>query len=535
MISHILHKYVLGNQTILALLRLGEELTSVLGVIFFLLLFTFASCSDDDLAGGGQPYQDGETEVTLNIKAQAPDEPMGATRAPVYEGGNSDEMMKTWFVVIVNSNNNIERIVTSQNSTTYKQEDYGLTRLQNGSYTAYSFANIPISEVGLSQTSVGTQLPEGFDEKTMTVNGNQQSIAGFPYGIPMSNKETFTIDATTHRVDLSVVRMVVKFRLQFHNTTKDSVYVTNFSINDITNNADDNLKLLPGPLVEGDTTGRRQINLNNIGIDDQTKKSTFNYAVDPNSQLLVPGQSRQFEFYVNESQARSNINHFVIGITTQHKTKDLSTRRDTTYTRYRYAFINWNSIARNELYVLPIDLERYHIEFYVRAFTAIGVLPMWDNEPEIATIDFGLYGHYDIIPRIRDMVTGVYYYQQNRTNEQGITVTNLDTEHETQDMTIDSMKLVTDSKGVGIRWDYDGWGPNEDGSGEPKRYPTVGWNHTAMTPRIECITGNYTGWAIYTVNASFSTADGEKHDITRRFRINNTYVDLSQLAKQHKW
>lgn len=523
-----------GNHSYFPLRRLVEEHRfGRLLLVAFLAVLSFASCSDDDSLVPDTHTDETGQPVTLTLSAESPT--LGSansngtlTRAAVYEDGNDDEMMKSWFI-LVTRHDSIKYFFTSHDSTTYKQEESLYTRLDPGEYKIYSFANLPIDSLGLTRNS--EKLPDNFDSLAVTVNGNQESIAGFPDGIPMSGDTTVTITPTTSRVDLNVVRMVAKMRIRVSNPTNDELKITLISLTDITDNTKNNLKLFAGSLVENDTTGKRHVNLNNAVVSDSTNKSTFIYVVPDDQQTLRAGETRNYEFYVNESRARSSLDHFVVGL---QNTYDVATASgDTTITRARYAFGDWNSIARNEIHVLPISLRRYRIEFYVEAFTAIGVYPMFDNEPEIATVNFGLYGHYDIVPRIRDLAYGTYYSIRNTSYSQNETVQWVNSNTvSTDSIKIHSLKLVTDNREMGIPYDRGGW----IGSDGKIHYPIVGWNETAARPRVECVVGNYTGWAIYTVNASFTPKGSTTPiNITRRFRINNTYLDLSQLSKRHIW
>lgn len=499
--------------------------TKLLPLLFFsVAAMLLASCQTDDDTPG-RPDSDSRANVTLSLSVQSSNQTGAATRA-TYEDGVEGELMRNWTIVAVQGGV-IERIFQSQDYAGERARDSVTTRLDDGETVFYTFANINIGDLGVSLVEGGT-MPERFDSLAFTVSGSQQSLDGFAAtGIPMSNKQVVTIGPATSLVSLEVVRMVAKVRVEVSNPTNDDLKVTQVTLTDITKNAADNLKLLPGGIVD-DATGKRAVALNNVADGDTTRKSTFVYTVPTNSQTIAAGGEQTYEFYVNESQARADIGHFVLSVTTDY-TVSGEASADSTVRRQRFAFLDWSAIARNEVHVLPVTLRRYRIDLYVRPYTAIGVLPTYDMESDIATINFGLYGHYDIIPRVRDLVTGEYYIIRNDTYQQGMTV-NWDSQNtETADLKINSEGLVTDGGGMAAAYDIGGW----QDTASVAHYPTVGWNHTAMTPRIECIVGNYTGWAIYTVTANI-TAGGRDFDLTRRFRITNTYVDLSQLAKKHR-
>lgn len=504
-------------------------------IIYNTLMMTLAvvlasfisSCSTDDPGENPSPENNG---VELRLSVASPSIGGVSTRAAVTEEGEAGEFMKTWTIVAVQGNkiaaiyrssdtdlSGRTNISPSVSTGEYSQSSFYASKsvLANGTYDFYTFANISDSELGLSADS---KIGDTFDvADAFTVNGNQQNVSGFDAnGIPMSNKQTVTITDDTNLIQLQVIRMVAKMRIQISNPTSDAIKVTRITLSDITKNTAGNIKLLPGELIADSTNGKRATH-----IAYASDTTTYVYSVPEGIQSIAAnGGEQTYEFYVNESQARSDINHFVVGLTTDYS-------ENGTAVSHRYAFADWNSIARNEIHVLPISLRRYRIDLYVRPYTAIGVLPDYDMESEIATINLGLYGHYDIVPRIRDLRENKYYHILNTTAAQGVTVQEGQTS-ETSDLTINSLELQNDN-GIGTVYDIGGWDGNSD------HYPTVGWNSTAMTPRIECITGNYTGWAIYTINASFTEKGSTTPiNLTRRFRITNTYVDLSQLAKKRR-
>lgn len=506
--------------------------------IISVLAIVLASCANDENEPVTPDKPTGDSvRVTLSIGVQEP-VTSGTTRATT-DNGTSDEWMKSWKVVAV-KDGKVEQIISSSTITTPLEEDAVDVTLATGSTTFYSFANLSDTEFNALGFTEGNALPDGFDNTSFSVDGNQSTASDFTNGIPMSNKQTVDVTANA-RIELEVVRMVAKIQVVLTNPTSEAITVTKVGLRDITSNPA-SIYLLPGD-ISNTTTGKRNTNLNGTPTRD-----TYEYEV-PESQQTVPARSGDMDgtqtlsFYVNESvasDASANAatgigNHFILELYQGSSTSPLaytfneSTTDDGTL---------WSTIARNELHVLPITLQKYRIDFYVRPYTAIGVLPEYDMDSEIATINLGLYGHYDIIPRIRDLATGTYYYIQNWTGsgQQGITVSNIDTENKSSVIKIDSLGLYTRGRiGIVNDGEISGW----QDSNSNTHYPTVGWNPTAMTPRIECVVGNYTGWAIYTVNALFHELDangnsGEAINLSRRFRITNKYVDLSKLAKKRR-
>lgn len=500
--------------------------------------------NDDELAPC--PDNSGDT-VRLRLTATAPvaaDIAMrGAspTKAPETEAGTAGENIKSWFVVIAQGDNIIKIISYDDDrsekitgETTQGVSYISKRDLPDGDYTVYSFANLELSAVGLSKES--TTLPAGFAAQTYTIRGNQDALAGLPAdGIPMSNFETVTINSTTRDIDLHVIRMVAKIRVEVSNPTTGDITLNTISLTSITDNVSNNIMLFPDTISDTET-GARTPNIN-PEVDKEDYKISYIYTVPEADRVVPQGGNKTYEFYVNESKtlAKSEMDspHFILTLTTNQG----STSTNSDGSTQRYAFLNWSTIARNEIHVLPVSLQRFTIGFTVRAYTAIGVVPTVDNESDITTINLGLYGHYDILPVVRDLFDGNAYYRDPSGNTRqaedsqiitdGIKINNIGLELEDNEDNSVNCKL----------FDYAGWTSNDaadvDASGNKiVHLPTVYWNYMASQPRMECEVGNYTGWAIYTVNAAGTDENGNDFTILRRVRIQNTYLDLSQLAKR---
>lgn len=447
-------------------------------------LFT-VSCSDtsDDIVS---PADSVESNVLVTI---APQQTLsdfslsmgGRTRAIETSESEDGEKMKSWFVVVA-KDNTIERIITSGTINGETDEDSTYTHLSNGVTTFYSFANLQPSDIGLANASAGDKLPDNFETQALTIEGNKVSASDFENGIPMSNKEQFTITSTTNRIDLTTIRMVAKLRVSVNNNTDSAMTVRSISLSDVTQDDNNNIGILPGT-VSDESTGERTPN-----IAPNTAKATQSWSFN-DGVTVAAGEKHDFNVYMNESFADSDPGYFVLSITTARNINDsINTRR--------YSFLQWNSIARNELRIVPVTLSDYQIQFEVRPYTAIGVLPRVDNSrTDVASISFGLYGHYDLVPSVMKL----------STNQRVDTLTN-------------------------VSYSF----PANVVGGSNDFIQDIGWNYTARPPRIECLVANRTGWVIYDITASF-TLNGRPVTVTRRFRLSNTYVDLDELAKKHQW
>lgn len=371
-------------------------------------IFALTACQGDSVEelDGSQPSS-GKARVTLRIATDNAISDKASTRAWEDANAKTDrtEMMYSWHVILVDASN---KVVFKKSNTTVAEANAEIDivaenlELAAGTYTAYSFANIPVSslpaainkEVGADFTSaVVTALANA----TYTVNGN-----GFEpsanNGIPMSNKQTLNITASDTEKDLIVIRMLAKMEVSFENKTGADATVQSFTISDITTNAANNLKLLPS-LTSGANTmdavhGDIQPNL-------YTSATASDYTVVVNK-TIANNATETVTFYINESATPSNEDElFYLTV----KMND---------TDYRYALISsqsaddtkanykWNYIARNDYRILPIVLDEYKLELIPYDFPPIGVYPVSvrEIESDLYEMTFHDYGHFHLVPKV---------------------------------------------------------------------------------------------------------------------------------------
>lgn len=518
-----------------------SRFSNLFGILLLAALVLAGCFNDDDLKPRTNSDDMASTvDVQLRLTPVSPVATDAATRgvavkAPETEAGKAGENMKSWFVVMA-QDGKVVKIISSADELSEKingetSRGVGYIRsLATGTYTCYSFANLTLADVGLSGLAEGGDLPINLVSKTIKVMGNQDAVEAFTSGIPMSNVQSVEVTADTRTINLGVVRMVAKIRVEVSNPTTQDITVSSVSLTDITPNpADDgadNLFLLPGE-VTNDDTGARAVNLNG---DRATRgRETRTYTVPTDDKTIAAGESKTYEFYVNESETREKTEtlspHFVLTLATEQGQSSIGSTQ-------RYAFLDWSAIARNEIHVLPVSLQRFTIGFTVRAYTAIGVAPTVDNTTDITTYSLGLYGHYDFMPVVRDLFSGNAYYR----DAYGATRLSDGTTPATGSPTVNSISMEL---GELEDDDYGGWTSNDasdvDANGNKVVHlPYVYWNKWATQPRMECEVGNYTGWAIYTVNATVTDENNNVFEITKRLRIQNTYLDHSQLARKRR-
>ena len=371
-------------------------------------IFALTACQGDSVEElGGSQSSSGNARVTLRIATDNAISDNASTRAwEDSENAKADrtEMMYSWHVILVDASN---KVVFKKSSTTVANANAEIDiveenlELAAGTYTAYSFANIPVSSLPAAiNKEVGAEFSSAdvtaLANATYTVNGNGFTPSS-NQGIPMSNKQTLNITASDTEKDLIVIRMLAKMEVSFENKTGADATVQSFTISDITTNAANNLKLLPS-LTSGANTmdavhGDIQPNLN-------TSATASDYTVVVNK-TIANNAKETVTFYINESATPSNADGLFY-LTVKMNNTD-----------YRYALINqigktsadndaWHYIARNDYRILPIVLDEYKLELIPYDFPPIGVYPVSvrEIESDLYEMTFHDYGHFHLVPKV---------------------------------------------------------------------------------------------------------------------------------------
>lgn len=278
-------------------------------------------------------------------------------------------MMHNCFVVIV-QNGKIQDIVVKNDFTEEVEQTSLKAKAELGNATFYSFANITPAELGITMTTT----PAEIESKYYKVEGNTQTLS--TKGIPMSNKQTVNITSKKQQVDLEVIRMMAKVELNFTNDTGYDLSIKSVKLTDITDNAANNVSLLPMKDASGNVVPN---------INDAATYKDYTVSIGGTSGTQVKnGGTLQTTFYVNESVAR-NPKYFVLSINTDKGT-----------VTNRIAMTEWSKIARNDYLVIPVKLVDYRIELEPQVFTAIGVIPELSYSVDRITATFKSYGEFHL-------------------------------------------------------------------------------------------------------------------------------------------
>lgn len=337
-------------------------------LILMVLAFISACSTDsaDPIQGDSGGVNRGD-KITVHMTLSTA--PSSGTRASLsWKDGVDAENMKTWVVAFVKDNKVISFAENNNVSDNNRiKDEVTIKDLPKGdTYQVYSFANLTATELGISKGAI-----VNFDNMKWKMDGNGFDVT--TKGIPMSNKQEVTVDASgkPDKTNLWVVRMLAKVTLRFKNPSSTDLVINDITISDITKNSKDNadaenIMLLP---KHSDASSGADKDLVKCIPNLVNQAATENYTYKLSSPKTIAAntsdytEENEISFYVNESAAGNTSKYFIINLNTSAGVK-------------RYAlFQDWKTIARNDHHILPISLDDYKLKFDVQSFSAIGLYP----------------------------------------------------------------------------------------------------------------------------------------------------------------
>lgn len=353
-------------------------------LILMVLAFMTACSTDsaDPIQGDSGGVNRGD-KITVHMTLSTASS--SGTRASLsWNDGVDAENMKSWVVAFVKDGKVVSFAENNNVSAGNRiKDEVTITDLPKevATYQVYSFANLTSTELGIFK---GADVD--FDNKKWKMNGNGFNVNDPDCkGIPMSNKQEVTIDASGKPsiTELWVVRMLAKVTLKFKNPSSTELIINDITLNDVTSNPSSsvnengNIMLLPKHSDVSGTSGATGSSSLTGADKDQVKcipnlvgkAATENYTYTLSPSKTIPASTdtykpeNEISFYVNESAAGNTSKYFIINLNTSAGVK-------------RYAlFQDWTTIARNDHHILPISLDDYKLKFDVQSFTAIGLYP----------------------------------------------------------------------------------------------------------------------------------------------------------------
>lgn len=369
-------------------------------LILMVLAFMTACSTDsaDPIQGDSGGVNRGD-KITVHMTLSTASS--SGTRATLsWTDGVDAENMKSWVVAFVKDG----KVVSFAENTNVSpgnriKDEVTITDLpkEAATYQVYSFANLTSTELGISKDAT-----VNFDDMKWKMNGNGFNVnATDCKGIPMSNKQEVTIDASGKPsiTELWVVRMLAKVTLRFMNPSSTDLIINDITLNDVTSNPstdvnkDGNIMLLPKHSDTSTGAGKDQVTcIPNLVEQAATENYTYKLSSSPKTILANTDTyttDNEVSFYVNESVAGNTSKYFIINLNTSAGVK-------------RYAlFQDWTTIARNDHHILPISLDDYKLKFDVQSFTAIGLYPsITDNGTSLSYTCYYPEEEFHIQPKV---------------------------------------------------------------------------------------------------------------------------------------
>ena len=363
--------------------------------LILMVLAFMTACSTDSadpiLGGSGGDNQGDKVTVHMTLSTA----PSSGTRTTelTWEDGIPAENMKSWVVAFVKDgkvvsfaeNTNVSEANRIKDEVTIKD-----LPKETATYQVYSFANLTAAELGIVKGKA-----VDFDTKQWKMDGNGFDVnAATCKGIPMSNKQEVTIDATGNptQKELWVVRMLAKVTLRFKNPSATPLVINDITISDITKNSSENgdkenIKLLPNH-----TDADEDQVVCSPNLVEQAATDSYIYTLSSPKTIAANTsytEENEVSFYVNESAAGNTSKYFIINLNTSAGVK-------------RYAlFQDWTTIARNDHHILPIKLDDYKLKFDVQSFSAIGLYPsITDNGTTLSYTCYYPEEEFHIQPKV---------------------------------------------------------------------------------------------------------------------------------------
>ena len=368
-----------------------KTIKTIQSALILMVLAFMTACSTDSAdpiqgdSGGDNPGDKITVHMTLSTA------PSSGTRASLsWNDGVDAENMKSWVVAFVKDGKVVSFVENTAVSANNRiKDEVTIKDLPKGdTYQVYSFANLTATDLGIAKDAT-----VDFDSKKWKMDGNGFDVT--TKGIPMSNKQKVTIDASgkPDKTELWIVRMLAKITLKFKNPSSTDLVIKDITISDITKNSSENgdkenIKLLPNHTDADNDQVKCIPNLvGQAATDNYTYKLSSPKTIKAGVTDYKP--ENEISFYVNESAAGNTSKYFIINLNTSAGVK-------------RYAlFQDWTTIARNDHHILPISLDDYKLKFDVQSFSAIGLYPsITDNGTTLSYTCYYPEEEFHIQPKV---------------------------------------------------------------------------------------------------------------------------------------
>lgn len=391
--------------------------------LFIFSLFSFLCSCTSDIDQTGTEKQRVTLTLSLGcrdmvtadfLQPQADDTPaaVAEVRGNTTKGDNTTkgstytDLIRDAYVVMCKGET-VEHIyhVNSDDEPDFERHQVASISTETGKYTFYSFANLKFNEsvVGgevksleihgvnemynnkpmLSVTfRAGERLPKfqfngtEYDKVDNMVvsceyNGFDLVTSNSGRGVPMSNKETHTIDNNMTLV-LSLYRLLAKMQMTFNNKTAQPIRILKITTGSITKNTGHVLTrpsctyLFP-PM---DNNGLVTTDFNRITSHDTCSYVHYNKSADECQEIEADDTYTFPDFYINDSEATNAMKSFPLTILMQRKNAEGNWVDDE-----RKALIQLPRIPRNSVAYVKINLTDYVLKLKAFTYAPIGGYP----------------------------------------------------------------------------------------------------------------------------------------------------------------
>lgn len=359
-------------------------------------------CRDMVTADFLQPQADDKPSAVAEVRGNTT---KGDNTTP---SGTGTDLIRNAYVVMC-KDRKVEHIyhVINEGGNDFERHQVASISTETGEYTFYSFANLQFNETvegGEVKSLVihGVEVMEGqapllsvtfrvgeglpnfrFNNKdygnvdNMVVsceyNGFDLVKSNKGRGVPMSNKETHTIDNNMTLV-LSLYRLLAKMQMTFNNKTAQPIRILKIETGDITKNTGETLTrpsctyLFP-PL---DNNGLVTTNFERITSHDTCSYVHYDKSATPDqSQKIKADGTFTFpDFYINDSEATNAMKSFPLTILMQRQNAEGQWVNDE-----RKALIQLPRIPRNTVAYVKINLTDYVLKLKAFTYAPIGGYP----------------------------------------------------------------------------------------------------------------------------------------------------------------
>ena len=324
------------------------------------------------------------------------------------KSGSGTDLIRNAYVVMC-KDRKVEHIyhVINEGGNDFERHQVASISTETGEYTFYSFANL-----------LFTTNEEGGQVKSLEIHGVQKMFDGNPMlsvtfrvgealpkfqfngneygnvdnmvvsceyngfdlvtsnegrGIPMSNKETHTIDNNMTLV-LSLYRLLAKMQMTFNNKTAKPIRILKIETADITDNTG---MVLTSPSCTYLFPPLDANGLVTTDFEQITSHKTCSYVHYPKpdkpdecQEIAANGTHKFPDFYINDSEATNAMKSFPLTILMQRQNAEGQWVKDE-----RKALIQLPRIPRNTVAYVKINLTDYVLKLKAFTYAPIGGYP----------------------------------------------------------------------------------------------------------------------------------------------------------------